>query len=29
VDQTMKLLEEYKLEWEKNRLFNNVWWMDK
>jgi hypothetical protein len=24
VDQTMKLLEEYKLEWEKNRLFNNV-----
>jgi uncharacterized Fe-S radical SAM superfamily protein PflX len=24
VDQTMKLLEEYKLEWKKNRLFNNV-----
>jgi hypothetical protein len=31
VDQTMNLLEEYKLEWKKkkNRLFNNVWWMDR
>ena len=24
VDQTMNLLEEYKLEWKKNWLFNNV-----